>query len=124
MEWLAWISSTIHLVFALVGRPERYAADEACYAAVRAKGNQESLVLCREIDRRVGAGPWALGEQFSVVDPYLVVWWITSRERGVDLWSECPNWSAQAVRVASRPAVKRAFAREGLVLPHNADCTG
>ena len=36
---------------------------------------------------------------------------------GFDMAKQCPGWTAHAQRMARRPAVQRAFEREGLVLP-------
>jgi glutathione S-transferase len=116
-EWVAWISSTVHVGYGLVGRPERAAKDKDAFASVMAKGHELSDELARDIDRRLGQGPWALGQFYSVVDPYLLPYWLSSRQRGIDVLTRYPEWTRHAVRLAGRPAVKRAFERENLQLP-------
>jgi glutathione S-transferase len=70
------------------------------------------------VDERLGAGPWALGSHYSVVDPYLLVIWTWGRPGlRFDIDSTCPNWTAHARRMYQRPAVRAAFTREGLVFP-------
>src|SRR5215210_5667595 len=93
-EWLAWLSSTIHVAYAHVRRPERYATDEAATANVVAKGKETCRELWAAVDARLAHGPWALGERFSVADAYLMVFWTWARgpALGFDVAKEVPNW--------------------------------
>jgi glutathione S-transferase len=118
-EWLAWISSTIHVGFAHVRRPERYADDAKAREAVIAKGKESCRELWRAVENNIGAGPWLLGRRFSVADPYVTVFWVWGRgpTLGFDMARDFPKWTAHARRMAERPAVRRAFEREGLPLP-------
>ena len=119
-EWLAWIASSVHVAYAHVRRAERYATSAAAIEDVKAKGLAASRDLWHDVDRRLGAGPWAIGEQYTVADPYLLVFWTWGRGPvlGFDMARDCPNWTAHARRMAMRPAVRRAFEREGLELPN------
>ncbi|MEN2748127.1 glutathione S-transferase N-terminal domain-containing protein [Sphingomonas sp. T9W2] len=118
-EWLAWIASTVHVAYAHVRRAERYADSEPALAEVRAKGLLTCRDLWRAVDARLGEGPWAIGERYSVADAYLLVFWIWGRGPVLqfDMASDVPHWTAHALRMAERPAVQRAFRREGLTLP-------
>lgn len=118
-EWLAWLASTIHVAYAHTRRAERYATTEAGLADVRAKGVESCKELWKAVDAQLGAGPWAIGDAYTVADPYLLVFWTWARRPlpGFDIERDCPHWSAHARRMAERPAVQRAFAREGLELP-------
>ncbi len=86
---------------------------------VRATGLAASRVLWAVVDSRLGAAPWVLGLNHSVVDAYLLVFWTWGRgpALGFDMAKDFPNWTAHARRMALRPAVRRAFARERLDLP-------
>lgn len=118
-EWLAWIASTVHVAYAHVRRAERYADSEPALAEVRAKGLLTCRDLWRAIDTRLGEGPWAIGERYSVADAYLLVFWTWGRGSVLqfDMARDVPHWTAHALRMAERPAVQRAFRREGLTLP-------
>ena len=118
-EWLAWMSSTVHVAYAHVRRPDRYADDEAARAEVVAKGKATAGDVWKQVEERLGAGPWALGERLSVADPYLMVFWTWGRgpTLGFDMARDFPHWTAHARRLAERPAVQRVFAREKLDLP-------
>ena len=118
-EWLAWLSSTIHPAYAHIRRAERYATDEAAIEDVKAKGVETSADLWTMIEVGLSRGGWAAGERYSVADPYLLVFWTWGRGRvlGYDMARQFPYWTDHARRMAARPAVQRAFAREGLPLP-------
>jgi glutathione S-transferase len=118
-EWLAWLSSTIHVAYAHVRRAERYVDSETAKAEVIAKGKETCRNLWQDVDRHLGAGPWAVGDRFSVADPYLQVFWNWGRGQvlGFDMPTLVPNWTAHARRMAERPATRHVFEREGLELP-------
>lgn len=119
MEWLAWLASTVHVAYAHIRRSERYVTTAAGTEDLRAKGLETCRKLWNDIESRLGDRPWALGEQYSPVDPYLMVFWTWGRGPvlGFDMARDLPRWTALARRMAARPAVARAFAREGLELP-------
>lgn len=112
-EWLAWIASTVHVAYAHVRRAERYATSEAGLQDVRDTGRAASLTLWRDVDARLDTGPWAMGEQYTAVDPYLLVFWQwgAGQVLGFDM-DQFPRWTAHARRMLERPAVQRALERE------------
>jgi len=118
-EWLAWISSTVHVAFGHVLRAARYASDPRAVEDVAATAKKTCRELWQTVDQKIGDGPWAIGERYSVADPYLLVYWRLGRGPvlGFDMASDFPHWTAHARRLAARPAVQRAFASEGLTLP-------
>lgn len=121
-EWLGWVASTVHVAYAHVPRPERYADSELALAEVRAKGMQACCELWQAVDARLGARPWAIGDRYTVADAYLLVFWTWGRGPvlGFDMAHDVPNWTAHARRTSARPAAQRAFQREGLTLPADA----
>jgi glutathione S-transferase len=118
-EWLNWLSSTIQVAFTQVRRAARYAADPRAVEDVAATGKNTCRDLWQAVEHKIGAGPWAIGERYSVADPLLLVYWIWGRGPvlGFEMASDFPQWTAHARRLATRPAVRRAFAAEGLPLP-------
>lgn len=118
-EWLNWLSSTIQPAFVHVRRAARYASDPHAVEDVASTGRKTARELWRAVDQKIGEGPWAIGERYSVADPLLVVFWHWGRgpALGFDMANDFPHWTAHACRLASRPAVQRAFANEGLPLP-------
>lgn len=118
-EWLAWISSTIHVSAGHVRRAARYASDARAVEDVAATAKKTCRELWQTVEARIGEGPWAIGERYSVADPYLLVYWMWGHSPllGYDMAHDFPQWTAHARRLAARPAVQRAFASEGLALP-------
>jgi glutathione S-transferase len=118
-EWLNWLSSTIQPAFVHVRRAARYASDPRAVEDVAATGKKNAYELWRMVDEKIGDGPWALGERYSVADALLIVYWIWGRGPvlGFNMTDDFPRWSAHARRLAARPAVQKAFAAEGLPLP-------
>jgi len=118
-EWLNWLSSTIQPAFVHVRRANRYASDPRAVEDVAATGKKNARELWQAVEQKIGEGPWAIGERYSVADPLLVVYWHWGRGPvlGFDMESDFPFWTAHARRLAQRPAVRRAFAGEGLQLP-------
>jgi glutathione S-transferase len=118
-EWLNWLSSSIHVAFGHVRRAGRYAADPRAVEDVAATGKNTCRELWRAVDEKIGDGPWAIGDRYSVADPLLLVYWTWGRGPvlGFDMPADFPRWTEHARRLAARPAVKKAFATEGLALP-------
>jgi glutathione S-transferase len=118
-EWLAFMSCTVHPAYAHIRRAERYATGDAAIENVKEKGRETCREIWTMIDQKLAKDPWAAGDQFSVADGYLQVFWNWGKGQvlGYDMGQEFPNWTAHAKRVTARPAVQRAFAREELPLP-------
>jgi glutathione S-transferase len=118
-EWLNWLSSTIQIAFGHVRRAARYASDPRAVEDVATTGKKTAHELWQTVDRKIGPGPWAIGERYSVADALLMVYWLWGRGPvlGFDMERDCPNWTEHARRLAARPAVQRAFASEELKLP-------
>jgi glutathione S-transferase len=118
-EWLAFISSTVHVAYAHIRRAERYASDPKAIEDVKAKGRQTCEEVWKMVDEKIGKSAYAAGDQYSVADAYALVFWTWGRGQvlGFDMPKMFPTWTAHARRLAERPAVQRAFARENLELP-------
>jgi len=114
-EWMNFLSSTVHIAFRPLFRPNTLLGDPAMEPALRAYGVPILRDTLLEVDRRLAGKTWALGDAYSVCDPYLLVFYIWSqREDVVPDMAAMPNYRALAERVLARPATQRALAREGL----------
>jgi len=114
-EWLSWLSSEVHPAFGQVWRPERSVGTAAYQADVQAKGRENVRARLSEIENRLAdVGEYAVGDRYTVVDPYLLVYFGWGRYVGVDM-AEYPAFARHAARVSSRKAVRRALQREGLL---------
>ena len=121
LEWLGWCASTIHVAYAHVRRPERYAAGDAAKADVVEKGRQTCRDVWAQVEERFAgsSSDWAAGRHYSVADPYVFTFWTWGRgpNLGFDMARDFPAWTAHAKRMGERPAVQRALEREGIALP-------
>ncbi|MCJ2077219.1 glutathione S-transferase [Methylobacterium sp. E-016] len=118
-EWLCWLSINHHPAYAHIRRPERYSNDEAALPGIRAKAADTFGDLCTMTEVRLPNGGWAVQDRYSVVDAYLMVFWVWARGPTLrfDMPARFPSWTAHARAMAERPAVQAVFAREGLPLP-------
>ncbi|MCJ2009061.1 glutathione S-transferase family protein [Methylobacterium sp. J-092] len=118
-EWLCWLSINHHPAYAHIRRPERYSDDEAALPGIRAKAADTFGDLCTMTEVRLSNGGWAVQDRYSVVDAYLMVFWVWARGPTLrfDMPARFPSWTAHARAMAERPAVQAVFAREGLPLP-------
>ena len=121
VEWLGWCASTIHVAYAHIRRPERYATSDTAKADVVEKGRETCRDVWAQVEKRfaASASDWAAGDRYSVADPYIFTFWTWGRgpALGFDMARDFPAWTAHAKRMGERPAVRRALAREGIALP-------
>src|SRR4029077_16471269 len=103
-EWLNWISSTVHVAFVHVRRAARYAADPHAVEDVAATARKTCRDLWGAVEDKLGDAPWAIGERYSVADPYLLVYWTWGRGPvlAFDMAHDFPRWTEHARRLAGR----------------------
>jgi glutathione S-transferase len=107
----SYLCSTLHVAHAHGRRGYRWADDEAAFAAMQ-RFVPKSVGACFElIEQHMLAGPWVMGETYTICDPYLfaVAQWLEGD--GVDL-ERIPRVIDHRRRMLERPAVQRAFAAE------------
>ncbi len=107
----AYLCATVHVAHAHKARGYRWADDPAAIAEMRRKV-PETVGACFElIETEMFLGPWAMGETFSICDPYLftLAGWLEGD--GVDI-ARFPKVADHRRRMAQRPAVRRALAQE------------
>ena|SRR5579871_3541169 len=108
---LAWFSNTVHTAFAHFVRPERYTADAAGAEKVKEQAKKTFWGCLQEIDQMLVGKEWVLGSQFTVCDPFALVFY------GWGLRAELPvkdlgSYSALKDRLLKRPAVRRILEKE------------
>lgn len=109
-EWCGFLSSAVHVAFRHLFRPERASEDPAAHAGIKALGRASLEKFYAEIDGRL-VGPWALGADYSIVDPYLLVMNRWGHRVQLDM-TRFPKWAAHAAAVAARPAAQRSMTTE------------
>src|SRR5690349_14985645 len=111
---MCWFSSIVHPSYQRVRRPERFAADAAAHESIKENGKKSYFENCREIDSMIQGHEWVMGNEYTVVDPYALVFY------GWGLNSDFPmqalrNYTAWRERMMQRPAVKKSIEMEAKV---------
>jgi glutathione S-transferase len=107
----SYLCSTVHVAHAHRMRGYRWADDPSAIKEMQRKVPQSVGECFALIEREMLAGPWVMGEAYTICDPYLftLAQWLEAD--GVDL-APLPKVREHRARVAERPAVKRALAQE------------
>jgi glutathione S-transferase len=112
---MAWFSNNVHPAFTHISRPERFTDDPAIFDKLKEKGRSNFWAALQEIDAIIGNKQWILGDQFSVVDGYALVFYGWGKRIGLPI-ADLENYTAWAGRMLARPAVRRVLERENNVL--------
>jgi len=118
VEWMNWLSGSVHAMsYGQIWRANRFVAHERDFAAVEAKGRANLEEQYAYIESLLGDGrDWAVPGGYSVVDPYLLVFYVWGGRVGLDMRAGYPAWARLTERVLARPAVKRVLAHERISL--------
>ena len=119
IEWMNWLSGNVHAMsYGQIWRANRFVADERDFPAVQAKGQTNLRKQYAYIERLLDDGrDWALLGAYSVVDPYLLVFYQWGGRVGLDMKSSYPAWRRLTDQTVLRPAVQRVLAQEQITLP-------
>ncbi|HWK43783.1 MAG TPA: glutathione S-transferase [Stellaceae bacterium] len=118
VEWMTWLSGTVHgMSFAQIWRPARFSDDTGQHAAITAKGHDNIRDQYAYIERVLADGrDWGIPGGYSIVDPYLLVFWIWGGRIGLDMQAAYPAWARLIGKTIARPAVRRTLEQEGLTV--------
>jgi len=108
---LAWIASAVDPLFRRAARPERFVTNDATQPAVRDAARNAYWVKCREIDGLLSGKMWMMGAQYTVCDPYALVYFGWGQRLGLPM-AELLAYSAFKDRMLERPAVRTVLERE------------
>lgn len=106
-----YLCSTVHVAHAHRMRGTRWADDPAAIAEMKRKVPQTVGECFALIESRMLAGPWVMGDTYTICDPYLFTLARWLEADGVDL-AGLPKVADHRARMAERPAVKKAVAAE------------
>jgi glutathione S-transferase len=109
---IGFFAATVHPANAHIGRPERYASDKAAHPNIQETGRKSFGGYLEQIDAMYAGREW-LGDKYSVLDPYALVFysWGLKREFPV---TQMKNFSALKDRMLKRPAVRKILEEEGV----------
>ncbi|MBI3759072.1 MAG: glutathione S-transferase N-terminal domain-containing protein, partial [Deltaproteobacteria bacterium] len=107
----SYMCATVHVAHAHGKRGPRWADDPAAIAAMQRKV-PDSMGACFDlIEREMLKGPWVMGENYTICDPYLFTFSQMLEGDGVDP-ARFPRVIEHRKRMSERPGVRKAVAEE------------
>lgn len=110
-----FLSSTVHIAFAHLFRPERWADGKNAIADLKARTPANLAESFALVEARLSDGrPWVMGTQYTIADPYLYVFSRWLERDGAGGSTALPLTVAHRYRMQTRPAVRAALDAEQL----------
>jgi glutathione S-transferase len=106
-----YLCSTVHVSHAHKMRGARWATQESSFADMKSKVAGNMAASFALIERDMLKGPWVMGEQYTVADPYLYTIGLWLEGDGVDL-ATLPKIVAHRARMNERAAVQKVMGVE------------
>lgn len=110
-EWLNYLSGTLHgQGFGSLWRPARFVTDPAMHPNVQEKGKQTIRECFDFIEAKLRSDGrrFAIGQNYSIVDPYLLVFYFWGQEIELGMASDYPKFTEWAENMKTRDSVIRA----------------
>lgn len=104
-EFNNYIAATVHVAHAHKHRGSRWSDDKAAHATMTAKVTENMTDCAGVIERHYLKGPFVIGEQFTICDPYLYLVGLWLHADGVDV-AQFPKISQHFKDMSARPAVE------------------
>jgi glutathione S-transferase len=79
---------------------------EAAQAAVKETGRKSFWTNCQEIDSMFQGNGWIMGNEYTLVDPYALVFYSWGMHSGFPM-KELTAYAASQDRVMNRPTVRK-----------------
>lgn len=108
---MAWFSNTPHIFQRAKFRPYRFVEREDVYDDIRAKAVSSYWESMQEIDALIGDNRWMMGDAYTVVDPYALVFYGWGTSNGLPM-GDLANYSRHKEQMMERPAVRTVIERE------------
>jgi glutathione S-transferase len=103
---MCWFSSVVHPSYQRLHRPERFADSEVAHNAVKENGRKTFWANCQEIDAMFKGNEWIMGSEYTLVDPYALVFYGWGVRAGFPM-KELSGYTAWQERIMKRPTVKK-----------------
>jgi glutathione S-transferase len=118
IEWMNYLASNLHAVaLAQVTRGARFITGEEHYPNVAARGLDNARDGFAYVESVLADGrDWAVPGGFSIVDPYLTMFFDAGEHVSPDMAERHPAWARLAAKNHERPAMQRVVEREKLAL--------
>jgi len=109
-SFLSLLASTVHVNHAHGRRGDRWATEQSSFDDMRAMLPKTMSAAMQLVEDRI-AGPWVMGDHFTIADPYLftIAGWLEAD--GVDI-NDFPKVAAHYKTMSQRGAVISALEKE------------
>jgi glutathione S-transferase len=116
LEWMNWLASNVHAIsYGQIWRPQRYVRQVQDESLVQAKGQDNVREQYAYINSLLADGrQWAIPEGYSIVDPYLLVFFKWGQRIGLEMRDHYPAWASLVDQLLGRTAIKTVLAKEGV----------
>lgn len=101
----AYLSSTVHVAHSHKRRGDRWASNEKTIENMASKVSQNMASCGNFIENHLFKGPWVLGKQYSICDPYLAIITKWLEDDDVDV-SQLPKIMEHNQRIKERRSMK------------------
>ena len=107
----SYLCATVHVAHAHSRRGERWADDPAAIEAMKRKAPEVMAACFQLIEDEYFAGPWVMGEEYSIADPYLftITQWLPAHKIESNRY---PKVHGHLNRMLEREAVREAIKAE------------
>ena len=106
-----YLCATVHVAHAHKGRGYRWATQESSFADMKAMIPKSVGATIELIEKGMLRGPWVMGEQYTICDPYLYTIALWLEGDSIDL-KTLPKIADHMKRMADRPAVKKVMGEQ------------
>ncbi|CAG4909813.1 glutathione S-transferase family protein [Paraburkholderia gardini] len=119
-KWLMWLTNTLQTALIVYFYPERWVDADNALGANQVQAHAESKIgtLLDQLESQLQSsdGPWLLGEQYTILDPYafMLCRWTRGFTKPARVW---PLLGQYLQRMLARPAIQRVIKTEGLAAP-------
>lgn len=119
-KWLMWLTNTLQTALIVYFYPERWVDADNALGSKQVQTHAESKIdiLLDQLESQLQTsdGPWLLGEQYTILDPYafMLCRWTRGFTKPAREW---PLLGQYLQRMLERPAIQRVIKTEGLAAP-------
>jgi glutathione S-transferase len=106
-----YICATVHVAHAHKGRGYRWATEESSFADMKRMVPKSVAAAIELVEKGMLKGPWVMGEQYTICDPYLYMIELWLEGDGID-FKTIPKIADHMKRMAERPAVKKVMGEQ------------
>jgi glutathione S-transferase len=119
-KWLMWLTNTLQSTLIVYFYPERWVDTDNAPGANQVQAHAEAKIgaLLDQLESQLQSsdGPWLLGAQYTILDPYafMLCRWTRGFAKPARAW---PLLGQYLQRLLARPAIQRAIETERLAAP-------